>query len=289
MKELMLSQECRVTWEGKSAYYLQGIDSEIGRGHDFKIFCNGKIFVIAIRPTGPPDDQIQSVLSRYNSATFRNEDEEEQETQEEIENMIYECAWQTFAPLAPVINLPKPPSDLHSDLNPETFYYRLDLVDGKVGLVQETAPPPRQPFHLAIGDALDLQIYSAKDIKVLQKFPALGYIAKVLANGQEACCKIGTTIHGKAIQREYKCMRTISHSTYAGSIKVPKIIALIADDDDIIGILEEFIPSEYTLARILKDSAAPDSQRRSKWAQQIRQTMYQLHEIGVVWGEWQAR
>lgn len=114
--------------------------------------------------------------------------------------MIYECAWQTFAPLAPVINLPKPPSDLHSDLNPETFYYRLDLVDGgKAGLVQETAPPPRQPFNLAIGDALDLQVYPAKDIIVLQKFPALGYIAKVLANGQEACCKVRTTIHGKAI------------------------------------------------------------------------------------------
>lgn len=215
----MPSQECRVTWEGKSDYYLQGIDSEIGQGHDFKIFCNGKIFVIAIGPSGLR-------MIKYDQFSLGTTVRLSGTRMKRNKKPNYDCAWQTFAPLAPTINSPKPPLDLYSDLNPETFYYRLDLVDGKIGLVQETAPPLRQPFRLAIGDALDLQIYSVKDIIVLEKFPALGYIAKVLANGQEACCKIRTTMHGKAIQREYECMRTISHSTYAGSIKVPKIIAL---------------------------------------------------------------
>jgi hypothetical protein len=39
--------------------------------------------------------------------------------------------------------------------------------------------------HLAINDALNLPRYSARDIFVLEKFPGIGYIAKVLANGLE--------------------------------------------------------------------------------------------------------
>lgn len=54
MKELMPSQECRVMGEFKSDD-AQVIDSDIGQGHNVKIFCNGKIFAIAIFPTGPPD------------------------------------------------------------------------------------------------------------------------------------------------------------------------------------------------------------------------------------------
>jgi hypothetical protein len=41
-------------WEFKSDD-AEVIDSEIGLGHNVKIFCNGKIFTIAIFPTGPSD------------------------------------------------------------------------------------------------------------------------------------------------------------------------------------------------------------------------------------------
>lgn len=285
MAQSVLLQERRATWEGMSNFCLQSIESEIGQGHDFNFRCNGKIFVVAIRPAGPPDDKIRSLLSKYNSACSRDDDEEEQEVQEEIEDMIYECAWEAFAPLAPAITSPESPSDLHTHLNPDSFYYRLDMVGGKAGLVQEHPPPPMPPFYLTISDALNIQRHSAKDILVLEKFPAIGYIAKVLINGQEACCKIGTATHGTAVQREYESLHTISLSKCADSIRVPKLIGLVVNDDGIIGILEEFVPSEHTLGKILGGSAAPDGDRRKKWAQQIEQTLCQLHEIGVVWGD----
>ncbi|OBT68849.1 hypothetical protein VE03_02048 [Pseudogymnoascus sp. 23342-1-I1] len=133
-----------------SDYYLQGIDSEIGEGHDFKVFCNGKVFIVAIHPTGTPDDQIRSVLSKYNTACSRNDDDNEQK------------------------------------------------------------------------------------------------------------------VH---------------------SIKVPKLIGIVVDNGGIIGILEELVPSKHTLGKILMDSPAPDSERQKKWAQQLEQTLHQLHEIGVIWGD----
>jgi tRNA A-37 threonylcarbamoyl transferase component Bud32 len=80
-------------------------------------------------------------------------------------------------------------------------------------------------------------------------------------------------------------LQSISLSKYAFSIRVPKVFALVVDDYGVIGILEEFIPSEYTLGKILGHAVAPDSERRNKWAQQVKQTVYQLHEIGVVWGD----
>jgi hypothetical protein len=60
--------------ESNSTYYLQGVDSEIGKGHDFRIFCNYKIFIIAVHPTSYQDDQIAPMLARCNSAISRNDD-----------------------------------------------------------------------------------------------------------------------------------------------------------------------------------------------------------------------
>jgi hypothetical protein len=175
--------------------------------------------------------------------------------------------------------------DLHSYLNPETFYFRVDVVGGKVELVQESAPPSIRPFHLTIDDTSSLQRYSATDILVLETFPRVGNITKVLANGKEVCCKIATTTHGYAVQREYERLQTILLSKYADSIQVPKLLAFIVDDYGVIGILEEFIPSKCTLGKMLTDAVAPNAERRYKWAQQIKQSIHQLHEIGVVWGD----
>lgn len=76
---------CQVRLEGMSDYYLQGIDSEISQGRDLNVSCNGKILTVTIRPIGPPDDQIRYVLCKHNSASFRNDDEDKPEVQEEVE------------------------------------------------------------------------------------------------------------------------------------------------------------------------------------------------------------
>lgn len=165
--------------------------------------------------------------------------------------MIYECAWQTFAPLAPAITPPKSPADLHTHLNPETFYFSLNMVEQKVVLVQESSPPPMPPFNLAITDRCILQRYLMRDISILKKFSGIGYIAKALVNGREVCCKIGSTTNGTAVQREYETLLTVSRSKYADSTRVPKLLGLVVDDYGVIGILEELVLSEHTLRKIL--------------------------------------
>jgi hypothetical protein len=89
------------------------------------------------------------------------------------------------------------------------------------------------------------------------------------------------------VQREYECLQKIAMSENASSIRVPKLVGFVVDDDeDTIGILEEFIPHEFTLGRVLGGVAAVPNEQRKKWAEQIRQTVEQLHGVGVAWGGW---
>ncbi|KAE9379640.1 hypothetical protein N431DRAFT_434569 [Stipitochalara longipes BDJ] len=70
------------------------------------------------------------------------------------------------------------------------------------------------------------------------------------------------------------------------SIRIPTLLGLVVDDDgDAIGILEEFIPHEFDLGRAEGGVAAVPKEQRTKWAEQIGQTVEQLHELGVEWGD----
>ena len=91
-------------------------------------------------------------------------------------------------------------NNLYSDLNPETFYFRLDVIEGHTELVQ--TPPPRpqlNSFHLDIKDTtLDLPRYSSRDITVRSKLMGSGYIGEVMICGLDMCCKIATAQSTKA-------------------------------------------------------------------------------------------
>lgn len=107
-----------------------------------------------------------------------------------------------------------PIKSLHTDLNPETFYFRLVVTEGHTEIVQ-TTPPPLQSnsFYLNMTDnTLDLPCYPSRDITVTSKLMGSGYIAKVLVSGLDVCCKIGTAQSFKAVQREYDCLRQITIS-----------------------------------------------------------------------------
>lgn len=163
-------------------HLLQGIDSEISQEHNLDGSCNGEILTVAIRPISAlwvrQTTKSDLFSAKYNSACLGNDDEDKPEVQEEIEDMVYECAWRTFVSLAPAITSPEPPLDLHTHLDPDTFYHRLDMVKGKIGFVKESEPPSSPPFTLAIGDAFNLQRYLTRDIIVQEKFSSCRIYSK---------------------------------------------------------------------------------------------------------------
>jgi hypothetical protein len=127
--------------------------------------------------------------------------------------------------------------------------------------------------------------YLARNIVVTQNLMGSGYIARMSINGQDMCCKIGTAMHEPAVQRELECLQKISTSQNTSSLRIPKLMGLVVDDDgNAIGFLEEFIPHESTLGRVKGGISVVPAEQREKWAEQIRQTVKQLHELGIVWG-----
>jgi len=235
-------------------YYVKSIDGEFGHNYDFTIYCNNKRFVVTVCPGPLSNDQTTLLLERYSQAVLVDDHKETDVAQDEISDMIYEAGPQEFAHLAPKLEneLPGSRIDLYSDLNPETFYLRLVMVEGTANTTQEYPTQSQyDAFCWTINDTQNLPKHSAREIIFTERFLGTGYIAKVSVNGRDMCCKVVTNFHGKAIQREYECLQKIAMSKHVASIKAPKLVGFIVDDnEEVIGILEEFIPHADTLGRV---------------------------------------
>ncbi|KAH9215231.1 hypothetical protein DL95DRAFT_425149 [Leptodontidium sp. 2 PMI_412] len=259
----------RAQWEEHLFCYFTGSTGEVGGDFDFTIMCNTKRLIVTVSPSLDPDDKARLLLSQYREAGLDDEDQ----IQDEIINMIFEAGWQIFAQLAPSPEnrAASFPTNLCSDLYPETFYFRLAV---------------NHHLYLATKDGFDWPKYPARNIVVTKKLMGTGYIAKVTVDGQDMCCKIGTMTSRAAVQREYECLQKIAMTADASSIRAPRLFGFVVDDDEnTIGILQDFIPHEFTLGRVKGGLAIVSHEQRKRWAEQIRRTVEQLHEVGVVWGD----
>lgn len=117
-----------------------------------------------------------------------------------------------------------------------------------------------------------------------------GAVRRVLVNDQEMLCKARKTgLLDQNLERELVSLQTIkAFSRESKSIRIPKLIGYVkhAENGHIIGLLREWIPSGV-LGGCLKDMCASTTgkERKEKWAAQIRETVDQLHDMRLVWGD----
>ncbi|KAJ8131813.1 hypothetical protein O1611_g1814 [Lasiodiplodia mahajangana] len=286
-------------------------DSGCGDGIFITIMLHGKRFRVSLLPSFSPDTIEGPLISRFDS--IPHEDEERSfAIQREIELLVYEAGGSIWTRLAPPTPNEPEPSDLHSHLYPETFRFRFVTKDGKAELIPdriEGGPDHHHPSGKRIDNDIGLPQYSSKDIRVLETITGQGDITKVSVGGREMCCKSGEEAFFKGLEREFDCLRTVAGSHLANSIRVPKLLGLVtlAETGEIIGILEEYIPTgnPYTLGGLedkegsehrteregMEDEGVEveeieaSAERRKKWGAQVRETVDLLHEIGVIWGD----
>jgi hypothetical protein len=290
------ADDSRAQWDENLRYSCTNSTGEINHDWDFTIICNSKHFIVTVSPGPLPEDPTTSLLTQYSKAFVEDDDEKIQEAQDEILGLVFNAGWQKFRAIAPPIlegdsSSRTPAKSLHSDLNPEIFYFSVVVTKEHAEIVQTTPHPPQSNlFYLNPKDnTVDLPRYSSRDITVTSKLMGLGYIAKVLISGLDMCCKIGTTQSFKAVQREYDCLQQIRISKSAAPIPAPKLLGLVVDDDGVvIGVLEEFIANKGKLSDVVKNEAGASEERRAKWVKQIRDAVALLHEIDVVWGDGKA-
>ncbi|APA13366.1 hypothetical protein SS1G_08047 [Sclerotinia sclerotiorum 1980 UF-70] len=275
---------------GSRRYNIVQVDC--GRG-DFSvtIIGNCKRIVVDFLPSESRDGTPERALIERYEASFDEDEDETDAVQQELVNMIWDVGGPIFDQLAPPVATGAPLQNLHSLLFPETHHFCFARTNGKAELLeqefdnQDYSPPP-----VKIDNALGLPKYSSKDIQVLKQIVGEGNVTQVLVNGQEMCCKSGhDSFDWPSVKRELDCLQKIAHSKYASTIRAPKLLGLVtsADNGQIIGILEEYLPTDLEKLPTLGEvdiSVVADS-RRKKWASQIREMVDLLHEIGVVWGD----
>lgn len=241
-----------------------------------------------------PEDPITSLIAQYSQAFEDDDDGLADQAQDEILDLLLEVGWRAFRAVAPAIPQQNRISNLtctknlHAELNPETFYFRLVMDQGNAEIVQSDPSTKSGPSYLKLKDGTcNLPRYPSREITVTEKvFGTAGYIAEVLVAGLEMCCKIVTRATVKAVQREYDCLQQIMISRRRTSIPVPKLLGLVVDDDrNIIGILEDLIRNQGRLTDVVEKEAEIFKERKIKWAKQIRQAVALLHETDVVWGD----
>jgi serine/threonine-protein kinase RIO1 len=276
-------------------YRLEEIYSGNGDGITVTVFCNTKRFVISFSPLSllSGKDTIEGpLIAQYEAATEDGIEEEEVEAaQQGLDDLIFATGKESgiFETLAPPIARKKEMLMLNEIIWPEIFYLKFSTVEGTANLIEDVEAQWKEMdmrAKMKIENDTRLLRYSAKDIQVFEEIETPGHITRVLVDGQEMCCKSRDPFNWST-EREIDCLQKIEQSQR--SIHVPKLTGLVTSEDDgqIIGILEEYIPTDREKLSTLQDvdASAITGERRKKWGEQIKEMVDVLHEIGVVWGD----
>lgn len=139
----MEADDGKARWDEIVRYSCIHSTGEINHDWDFTIVCNSTHFVVTVSPSPLPEDPTTSLLAQYSKAFVEDDDEKIQDVQDEILDLIFSTGWQKFRAVAPPIpeNRRSTKKNLHSDLNPETFYFRLVVTKGHAEMVQKGSSP----------------------------------------------------------------------------------------------------------------------------------------------------
>ncbi|TPX12507.1 uncharacterized protein E0L32_000684 [Thyridium curvatum] len=281
-----------------SVHYLEEISSGCRDRVSLSIRWNQARLVVHLDPSPTGGTMEDSLIQEYNAACINEDYDEEETMSDRILDAIIESGRAAFDELAPPADSPtsSSSSDLHSLLFPEEFTFRFRTLNNKseVSLVNSggSLKQAQGLFQLTVSEDIDAPGFSTKDIRVLQKQIGDGYIAHVLAGGQEMCAKVGDDTSAEAMQRELSTLAKIRASRYVDILRVPKLLGLVQTPEDgrIIGILERLVPDVPELSSLadVETPASIDHTRRKKWASQVEETVRLLHQLGLTWGDGKA-
>lgn len=260
------------------------------------------------------------LLQKYEAATLSFQDgpdvesammEREEAVYEEIRNWAEELCLPTFLELARTstyeVKAPESTS-LFQYLHPQVINLQITTQgDDELRVIRygHDRPPPwpdsvRQtlfPLTTSIltssDDENDIPSYSPEQITVVE----LAAVPKVVVQGLEGeqimCFKSNT--RDDVFTKEYTSLKKIKDAGI-DSLRVPRLRGLVTEAGGVVGLLLEFIePSYSTLSAAMGEENAyyapgmkpekPSQNRKLKWARQIQQTVFQLHDIDIVWGD----
>ncbi|KAI1744367.1 hypothetical protein F4680DRAFT_407180 [Xylaria scruposa] len=288
------------------------LNSGNGDGADIIFDINDQRVAVSIFPGPSSEHNIQvernqqfledRLIELLGRAVLTEDDDEYERITDEVLGIILDAGKTIFSEVAPRKKSdPKSfKQDLQSYLYPPTLAFRIESAGSRVTMVpigpEESYTNIEIPTNYRIDDSIDidndLPQYPPKDITIVESFAqGLGHsVSRVLVNGQEMLCKARAQgLHDPYLERELSHLLEIRRGlpSYRTSIRVPQLLGYVkhTESGHVIGLLREWVPGGC-LADL--DLSVVSVKAREKWASQIRETVDQLHEIGLNWGDVKA-
>ena len=276
-------------------------------GYELQYKCPGTLICVVLSfdpfsTSSKPESIEDGLLRRLEDAGMCPDDAPESgeaamERIEVVENEIIDLVERECRPLfhkftnartdsggADKANCPK--LTVYQHMHPAVVSLQLVTQNGRLKVIERDDLQPRSQFLPSQDEVLLAQrnspVYQASQLDVLE---VLGqWILKVSADEEIVFCKLNVVQN--AILTEYRALRKITEVGL--STKVPKLRGLVSEGDGVIGLLLDYIePKHSTLTAALQSLGDEElmQKRKVKWAAQLEQTVRQLHEIGIVWGD----
>ncbi|KAM0551296.1 hypothetical protein ACHAPJ_008399 [Fusarium lateritium] len=274
---------------------------------DISFMFNHKTMVLSLFASSPPQpgqDQHETnledlLINLLNKVIVTEDDDDYDRIIDQVSDLILDVGKGSFQEIAPVLagkDLGND-RDLHSHLYKEIFNYRLQTVNGKpfifpISPDEAVSVPPKAPEpsdEAKVELIAELPKYTTKEIIVQEIYTSGSTIAcKVCVGSKTMVCKVDRAgLADPKLEKELKDMQSISRAISEKTLRVPGLLAYVThvDTGDIIGLLRDWIPNSR-LGEDLWDIAIPgvSVETRQTWGTQIRETIEELHRIGVVWG-----
>ncbi|KAI1749916.1 hypothetical protein F4782DRAFT_549342 [Xylaria castorea] len=268
---------------------LQVLDQDIL--HVFMRNCV-RFYVKMIAQDMEGDGQIFSEFARF------RDDLDDPDIMFEFEEWVLTALEDEISTLAPTPSRgTRKPITLQGYFHPATFAFRLVNQDGKLFAIKEIYDPqdhgdtsPRTQIGYVLRSALpSVPLILASQLKRLDDGLEDADLSDIpnkvrrVGTNEVLFFKGGFKDHGHL--REIDILSKIEASEkFTPPFRTSKLVGLVVWDDDeasLMGLLLEFIEGESLLWR----STTEFTTTKAKWFSQVKMTVKQLHEAGLVWGD----
>ncbi|KAG8361582.1 hypothetical protein FVEN_g876 [Fusarium venenatum] len=204
----------------------------------------------------------------------------------------------------PLLRHYEAPTDLHHEMFPETFDFRLETIHDTAFMIPITPAQAAEPGNDGGPDPNlktdfqpdpKLQRYSTKDITFVKKYTE-GMAQEVQMGLETLVCKTFT----RGLEFEYLAPELImlqkieaAHSKLKVPLRIPLLRGYVTHPTTgaILGFVRSWIPpSEYgnSIQEAGSRMSSIPISIRLKWLVQVTQTINGLHSVGLVWGDGKA-
>lgn len=178
---------------------------------------------------------------------------------------------------------------LYKVLNPETILLQL-VTDSDNPRLIKRHNNDLASHNFDLMDKTDYNVtvptFSPSQVEVLNKVVS-NRIMKVRVNEEVLCCKLAA-LGFNGISREIQVLNEINNVHLNSSSRVPRLKGLVGSTEGVLGFVMDYIdvsPQDPHLGVFEKRIEEVTRSRRERWAEQIKNTLDDLHQNGLVWGD----